>query len=98
MFGCCSHHYLPHAHAPGEDYEIKAKSQEFRNYIPPANDGTKSFRLKILRDQFQEQLVSRRQRFGELQYARVASRKGGHRRTQREQEWSIKWANDQRNA
>src|SRR5438128_1351664 len=94
VFGCRSHHDLSYTHASGEEYKIKGKSQDFRNYFLPADDGIKGFRLEILWDQFQKQLVSRWLRFRELQHARVASRKSGHRKTQREQERSVEWAND----
>src|SRR5246127_3905114 len=48
MFGRRSHHDLSYTHASREEYEIKGKGQEFRNYFLCTNDGTQSFRLKIL--------------------------------------------------
>src|SRR5271156_308226 len=98
MFGGRSHHYFPHIHASGEEHEIKGKFQQLRDDFLPAAGGTQGFRLEILWDQFQEQLVRRWQQFGELQDARVARRKRSHRGTQGEQERSIEWANDQRDA
>jgi hypothetical protein len=94
MLGGRSHHYLSHTHAPVKEYEIKGKAQEFCDYFLATNDGTQGFGLEIFWYQFQEQLVRRRQSFGELQHAGVAGRKSTHRRPQREQEWSIERAND----
>lgn len=69
-----SHHHLAHTYASRENYEIEWKFQEIRDYFSTTDHSAQSFRLEILGDQFQEQLIRCQQCFGEFQDARVAGR------------------------
>src|SRR4029077_21041434 len=66
MFSSCSHHSLAHTYASREKYEIKRKLQEIGHYFAATDHSSQSFRLEILGNQFQEQLIRREQRFREL--------------------------------
>src|SRR6516162_11764665 len=66
VFSSRSHHYLAHTYASREKYEIKRKLQEIRHHLAVTEHSAQSFRLEILGNQFQEQLIRRAQRLREL--------------------------------
>src|ERR1700758_1854123 len=57
IFSSRSHYYLAHTYASREKYEIKRKLQEIPHYFAATDDSAQSFRLEILGNQLQEQLI-----------------------------------------
>ena len=74
IFSSRSHDYLAHAHASREKQEIERKLQEIRDCFAGPDYSAKCFRLEILGNQFQEQLIRCQQRFGQFQHAGIPGR------------------------